>query len=165
MEKKSNLNLDHNEFQLIIIPTILTPLLILLIITLYLIDFGSKPISFEGLICSCLALILLFINSYALKIGVKDKVLYASVGIGLIKKTINIKDIISVESIKVPWYAGIGVRYYNRGILFNAKAGMGIKIIYDETKTLIIVPKDINRFYALFSHYGLEKLSKFKNSN
>ncbi|MBD99273.1 MAG: hypothetical protein CMO34_05465 [Verrucomicrobia bacterium] len=156
--KKSKGKLNHIDFQYIIIPTILTPMLIILIITLYVIEFGNKPISLEALIISCLILFLLFLNSFSLTIGVKNEVLYASLGIGLIKNSININHIKFVEPIKVPWYAGIGLRIYNHSIMYNAKPGIGIKINYDKNKSLIIIPRDVDKFYAIFSDLGIRKI-------
>ncbi|PIQ10085.1 MAG: hypothetical protein COW71_03835 [Ignavibacteriales bacterium CG18_big_fil_WC_8_21_14_2_50_31_20] len=78
---------------------------------------------------------------YKLKIFIDANIMTISFGVGLIKRSIELKDIDfnSIEEIKIPWYYGIGLRITPHGILFNTKFGKALKLkSKNNTKTILV---------------------------
>ncbi|TVZ50927.1 hypothetical protein [Dokdonia sp. Hel_I_53] len=59
---------------------------------------------------------------YKLEIKITDKMAVASFGIGLIKRSISINELLpdKAEIINTPWIWGVGYRFTTKGVLLNA---------------------------------------------
>lgn len=90
-----------------------------------------------------LLLITVLLLFYKLTIIITREKIEAKLGIGLIKKTMFIKNINynTIEEIKMPAIYGIGIRLTPHGWLYNVKFGNAIKIKSDK-KTFLVGTED-----------------------
>jgi hypothetical protein len=111
----------------------------------YVYQLGNQPIPFEIFIIlfPLFGIILLFF--YKLTIKIDDEKITAIFGIGIIKRTINIENIMveSIKEVKIPWYYGIGIRLTPKGWLYNVKFGKSI-IMKTKHKTFLVGTDDAN---------------------
>ena len=73
-----------------------------------------------------------------LTVSVTAEVIEIRFGIGLVKRTIPLGSIVSVETVKTPWYYGWGVRWTPDGPLYNVAGEGGVRIVLDTGKKLRI---------------------------
>lgn len=104
-------------------------------------QWGDKPLPFipfllvEGLL---IFVVLLF---YKLTVSIKKNEIILAYGIGLVKRKIQIKQLIEAKSIKTPWYYGLGIRFTPKGMLYNIHGLKAVKLDYyngKENKTVMI---------------------------
>lgn len=109
----------------------------LLLTYLYLNHMGDRPIGTNGY----LGITLIFILTYALFYGLTTKVnsdtITIAFGIGLIRKTIRIERVRTVETVKSPWYYGWGIRLIPKGLLYNISGTDGVELRFKDTNRII----------------------------
>ena len=126
----------------------------------YLNQWGTKPLTRIPFLIILSIQILVLLLFYKLTIIVKQSVLILVYGIGLIRISISIEKLLEVESIKIPWYYGLGIRITPKGMLYNIQGLNALKLVYQKKGNLKTVmlgtpePEVLKRY--LESHF-LEK--------
>ncbi len=93
-------------------------LLITMVYTSYTIYTSAIEIIYiVGFINFIPLFILLFF--YQMTTTVYEDKIVIKYGIGVIKKTIHLKDIQSAKVVKMPFYVGAGIKYYKGGMLYS----------------------------------------------
>lgn len=122
-----------------IIIIVLLPLIFLFLF--YSFQWGDHPIPLIPTLLISTLLIIIFLLFYKLTIEIKGTTIIIVYGIGLIRIKIEVDKILDVESIKTPWYYGLGVRITPAGMLYNIHGLQAVKINYlskGENKTVMI---------------------------
>ena len=123
----------YNKTQTGIIAIIM--LLIMVFISyVYFYQAGSKPLPLVPYLILMLVFIVVLLMFYKLTITIDKEKITAIFGIGWLKKSMDIKDIDTIEEYKISWYTGIGVRLTPKGWLWNVKMGKAI-LIQNKSKT------------------------------
>jgi len=114
----------------------------------YLYQWGSPPMSLASTIIIAVFFIGIILLMYQLKITIDDRKISIRVGVGLIKKSILLKDIDidSMKKVSIPWYYGIGIRRTQYGMLYNVKPGDAL-LIHSKNKqrSILVGTKDANK--------------------
>ena len=119
---------DYREFQFgWIIFVVLIPVQIM-IFYFYLNDIGDRPLEANGFLIINLTIILIYSLFYGMTTRITADSVRLSFGIGLIRKTIQLSQIISLEIVKNPWYFGWGVRFIPKGMLYNITGTAAIEL-------------------------------------
>lgn len=103
----------------------------------YFNEWGSNPLPlwlFLSLSILFLFIILLF---FRMRTIVNQNSLLISFGIGLIKRTINIKDISDCKLAINHWDYGFGIRVLNGGVLYNIQSLKGIDLNFVKHKSFV----------------------------
>ena len=102
----------------------------IVLITLDVLNVGSKPIPIGFNIALQFLFITIFILFYKLNITITKEFISLKFGIGLIKKQIKISDIDKdkIEESYIPWCYGMGIRVLKNGKIYNTSFGGGIKL-------------------------------------
>jgi len=108
----------------------------------YVYQTGSKPIPFIPYIILVVLFIIILINFYKLTITIDKEKITATFGIGLLKKSMFINEIESIENYKIPWYTGIGIRLTTKGWLWNVKNGNAL-FLKSKTKTFLVGSSEV----------------------
>ncbi|WP_290697973.1 hypothetical protein [Lacinutrix sp.] len=119
-------------------------------IVLFFIKIDDKPMQHWLILVVTSIFIITLLLFYKLTITISKEKIEAEFGIGLIKRTLNIKDINydTIEEIKTPSYYGIGIRITPNGLLYNVKTGNAIKIKSNE-KTFFIGTDDFEKINSI----------------
>ena len=138
--------------------------LVIIILTVVVIGFlspfilqsGDNPIPWLYLAFIVLLLLLVALTFYKLTITIDHEKIEAKFGVGLLKRSLKIKDINydSIENIKVPALYGIGIRLTPHGWLYNVSIGNAIKI-KSNNKTFFVGTEDFKTIHSI-----LQKLKK-----
>ena len=116
----------------------------------YFYQTGSKPLPFIPYIVLMIVFIAIILLFYKLTITIDNEKITAIFGIGIFKKSMNLIDIHSIESYKIPWYAGIGVRLTPKGWLWNVKMGKAILIQNkSKTQTFLVGSNEVNKIISV----------------
>ena len=112
----------------------------------FILQTGKKPIPLVAYLILMLVFIIIILLFYKLTIIINEDKIEAIFGIGLLKKSIKLDDIQSIENYKIPWYVGIGIRLTSKGWLWNVSTGNAI-LIYNKTrsKTFLVGSKEVDK--------------------
>jgi len=107
----------------------------------YLYQWGNSPIPLTATIIIEIIFIGIILLMYQLKITIDDSKISILLGIGLIKKSILLKNIAitSMKKVSIPWYYGIGIRLTPYGMLYNVQPGPALLIHSKNNKRSILV--------------------------
>ena len=125
----------YREFQFSSVLLIFTVLVSLL--TWYRHDFNEILFDMNSFTMVNGILILIYLLFYGMTTKIDDERIVISLGIGLIKETIEINEIRSMDIVKNPWYAGWGVRLIPNGTLYNAAGLESLELKFKGTKEVI----------------------------
>ena len=89
-----------------------------LFLTLFLGGIGTVTAN-VFLFCSGIFFLLILALFYRLEVTVTEDSVLLRFGIGLIKKSIPLKAVVSAEPVRNRWWYGWGVRIYPKGWMFN----------------------------------------------
>jgi len=89
-----------------------------LLLTLILGGIGTVTAN-VFLFCTGLFFLLISALFYRLIVTVTEDAIRLQFGIGLIKKTIPLRSVVSAEPVRNRWWYGWGIRVYPRGWMFN----------------------------------------------
>ncbi len=127
----------YREFQLGSLGlAFLIPIHILLNI-LYLTQLGTRPIGLNDFIFINGMCVLIYLFFYGMTITVNNERIVVSFGIGIIKRSIALNKISSVDTVKNPWYYGWGIRFIPHGILYNIGGSHGVELRMNNTGRVI----------------------------
>ena len=112
----------------------------------FILQTGKKPIPLVAYLILMLVFIIIILLFYKLTIRIDNDKIEAIFGIGLLKKSIKLDDIQSIENYKIPWYVGIGIRLTSKGWLWNVSTGNAI-LIHNKTrsKTFLVGSKEVDK--------------------
>jgi len=115
----------------------------IMIFYFYLNDIGDRPLETNGFLIINLIIILIYSLFYGMTTRITDDSIRLSFGIGLIRKTIQLNQIMTIETVKNPWYFGWGVRFIPNGMLYNITGTAAIELKFKHTnKVFRIGSKD-----------------------
>ena len=80
---------------------------------------------------------LIYLLFYGMTIKVDSERVKISFGLGLIRKTIMMDEINTIEIITNPWYYGWGIRLIPNGWLYNISGSNGIEIKLNDRKRIV----------------------------
>ena len=98
-----------------------------------------------GLLCVT-AFVLLSFSS--LSVSVTRDFLLARFGIGVVRKTVALADIVYVEVARTRWYEGWGIHWTRRGMLYNVAGFDAVRIRLASGKQVMIGSDEANRLAA-----------------
>jgi len=114
----------------------------------YLYQWGNSPIPLIPTIIIEVIFIGIVLLMYQLKITIDDSKISILLGIGLIKKSILLKNIAitSMKKVSIPWYYGIGIRLTPYGMLYNVQPGSAL-LIHSKNKqrSILVGTKDAKK--------------------
>jgi len=114
----------------------------------YLYQWGNSPIPLIPTIIIEVIFIGIILLMYQLKITIDDSKISILLGIGLIKKSILLKNIAitSMKKVSIPWYYGIGIRLTPYGMLYNVQPGSAL-LIHSKNKqrSILVGTKDAKK--------------------
>jgi hypothetical protein len=117
-------------------------------------QWGNNPMNLGSYILLQIILggcLLLF---FGINVAVDETKIKVSFGIGLISKTIKMKEIKSVEIVSNPWYYGWGIKFIPRGMLYNIAGKQAVELKFKRSKEIIRIgsafPQELKN--AIASH-------------
>jgi len=122
----------------------------------YLNQWGTNPIPKLPFLIMIAIFSISLILFYKLTIIIETRTINILYGIGLVSKKIKPERLISVESIKIPWYSGMGIRITAHGWLYSIQGFRVIKIQFLEkgkTKTVLIGTSEPEKLKAALEHH------------
>lgn len=111
---------------------ILMPLVILLLTFAYIFKVGNNPLPFTAYLIIMIVFLVIFLLFYQLKVIVDESKIHIIYGIGLIHIKIQPLIIHQIQVVKVPWIYGLGIRFTNKGMLYNIQGRGAVQITYQE---------------------------------
>ena len=85
--------------------------------------------------------VVVFLLFYQLTVAVRNNKITLVYGIGLIRISITMDQLLGAEPIKTPWYWGLGIRLTPQGKLYNIQSLQAVRIAYKQDgkeKTVMI---------------------------
>ena len=128
---------NHTQIGWVIIISIMAGIFLSGVIFFINADVPTNWITLSIMLILFLSLLLF----YALTVTVDDKQVSARLGIGLFRKRILLKDIESVEEVKNKWWYGWGIRFTNKGLMYNV-SGFGAVQFYLKNKKKFRIGSD-----------------------
>lgn len=104
---------------------------------LYMNNMGDRPMTTSGYIVLTIVLALVCLLFYGLTTRVTSDAIVVSFGIGLIRKRIPLSRVVSVTTVKSPWYYGWGLRIIPNGTLYNISGTAGIELKFNDTRRVV----------------------------
>lgn len=116
-----------------------TCLLLVQILQTYLFvnHLGTRPMGLSIFIVSSAILIISLALFYGMTTVVDNDKVMVLFGIGLIRKSIELKRIQQVDIVRTPWYYGRGIRFIPRGMLYNVSGGDSVELTFYGSKRVI----------------------------
>jgi hypothetical protein len=108
----------------------------LLITYLYVNKLGDTPINTTGYVALSGFFVVLYLLLYRMITRVTNETISVSYGVGIIKKTIAMRDIKSVGKVKNPWYYGWGIRLIPNGWLYNISGSDAVELTFTHKQTI-----------------------------
>ena len=120
------------------------------LLTLFLLQIGKNPIPWPFLVAILLLFLLIGLTFYKLTITIDNEKIEAKFGIGLLKRSLKIKEINydSIENINTSVLYGIGIRLTPHGWLYNVNTGNAIKI-KSKSKTFFVGTEDFKTIHTV----------------
>jgi hypothetical protein len=102
--------------------------MVLFLTYLYAFQLGGRPMTASSYAVAMGILASMLILMYQLQTEVSDTQVVVRFGLGLIKRSIPVDAIQSVEVVTNKWYYGWGIRWIPNGWLYNVRGTKGIEI-------------------------------------
>ena len=136
--------------------TIIISIVAITTLTLFVLQIGNNPMPWTILVLLLILFLFILLSFYKLTITIDKEKIEAKFGIGIIKKSLKIKDINydSIEKIKVPALYGIGIRLTPHGLLYNVSIGNAIKM-KSNSKTFFVGTENFEEINTIL--IGLKK--------
>jgi len=99
----------------------------------YVNQWGNSPLTLTSFLIVTSILALITVLFYKLTVEIDGKVLKLTYGIGLIKFKFQIDKLEKIQTIKIPWHYGLGIRLTSQGILYNIHGLKAVKIKYSNS--------------------------------
>lgn len=121
--------------------TIIFSIVLIAIVASYVFTLGQHPVDLTGLLILGTIMLLCLLTFYSLTVSIRQKSIHLRFGIGLIQFTIKPERITELQAVKVPFYAGTGIRITPTGMLYNIQGSNAVKLTFtkgERTKTIRI---------------------------
>lgn len=109
----------------------------LLLTYYYVNNIGDNPLGASEYFLITLVLILVCLLFYGLTTTISSEAILVSFGIGIVRKKIKLNRVVTVNSVKTPWYYGWGIRLIPNGTLFNISGTDGVELKFNDTGRII----------------------------
>lgn len=148
----------YKQTQYGIVITVILGVILLSIVSVFIWLTKNKQIPWLLLIIVSFLFLFALLSFYKLTITITKETIKATFGIGIIKRSLNIKaiDYNSIEKIKIPALYGIGIRLTPYGWLYNVSVGHAIKI-KSNTKTFLVGTEDFEKIHSILNSLKIEK--------
>ena len=133
---------NYKKFQFGWLITLFFGLIIIFLSLCHFYQWGNKPLPFEGFIGFVIFFLVILLQFYGNTIIVNDNQIILKIGIGIIKKKFDLSSIKSVEIIKLPFWAGYGIRYTGSGYLYNVSGRMAIELKFKARSSMVQIGSD-----------------------
>ena len=129
-------------------------ILLVALLVVFIINYLSENISSLFIISMAIILISAILIFYKLTITISNEIIIASLGIGLLKRKIKIKDIdfSTLEKVNFSMLTGIGIRLTSKGWLWNVKIGDAVYFKTKDNKTFLVGTDDADEIIKLLKH-------------
>ncbi len=142
----------YHKTQTVILVIVITLAIMIFISYSYFYQTGSKPLPLIPYLIVMLVFIAILLLFYKLTISIDKEKITAVFGIGILKKEIYLKEISSIESYKIPWYAGVGIRLTPKGWLWNAKMGKAVLIKNkSKSQTFLVGSNEVSKIMDILA--------------
>ena len=114
---------------------------IILICLTYLNQWGSNSFTTVTFLISLVLFAVIISLFYKLTIEIDGSIIKVIYGIGIIKIKIKVDKLLKIESIKTPWYYGLGIRFTPKGLLYNIHGSKAVLIDFTskgQSKSMMI---------------------------
>lgn len=109
----------------------------IIIFILYYLQIGRTPLTTNQFLLFMALLIVILLNFYQMKTVVSDQQIELRYGVGLIRRTIAMDDIIDPICVKNKWYHGAGIRQMQGGKLYSLNFTSAVEVHYRFRKFFI----------------------------
>jgi hypothetical protein len=125
----------------------------------YLNHWGNHPITFGPFVALSGLFILIAALFFKLTVEVEDSVIRVIYGIGLIRIMFRIDQLESVETLRTPWYYGLGIRVTPQGMLYNIHGTKAVRVNYlreGKRKSVMIGTPEPERLKAVLDEHFMK---------
>lgn len=122
----------------------------------YMNQWGTNPIPKLPLLIMVVVFAAPLLLFYKLTIRIEARTISILYGMGLVRKRLKPERLINVESLKIPWYSGMGIRITAHGWLYSIQGFRVVKINYQEkgkNKTILIGTPDPEELKKALEHH------------
>lgn len=116
------------------------PFLVFLFLS-WVFQWGNNPVPFWMFLILEMLFIVITALFYRMTVEVYDGFVVIRYGIGTIQMRFNIDSIQNTETVKYPWYYGLGIRITPKGMLYNIHGLKAVRVEYTlggKKKTIMI---------------------------
>lgn len=126
------------------------------LIIAYFIQLGDNSIDRMGLLVVSTVPLLLLLCFYRLKTVIEHDTIHLIYGIGLVHIKLKPTEITEVREVKIPFYAGLGIRFTPSGMLYNIQGNKAVAITYGKSKKTVRIgtPEPAVLKNAIITHFG-----------
>ncbi len=128
---------DYKEFQIGKLLFALVLPVQLIIAYIFVEEMGVNAVNITGFMVLNAILILIYLMFYGMTTIISDDRITVLFGIGLIRKSISIGEIISVQSVENSWYNGLGLRIISNGMLYSIDGKHAVELKLKDNKRVI----------------------------
>jgi len=128
---------DYKEFQIGKLLFALVLPVQLIIAYIFVNEMGVNAVNITGFMVLNAILILIYLMFYGMTTIISDDRITVLFGIGLIRKSISIGEIISVQSVENSWYNGLGLRIISNGMLYSIDGKHAVELKLKDNKRVI----------------------------
>jgi len=128
---------DYKEFQ---IGKVLFGLVLpvqLIIAYIFVNEMGVNAVNITGFLVLNAILILIYLMFYGMTTIISDDRITVLFGIGLIRKSISIGEIVSVQSVENSWFNSLGLRIISNGMLYSIDGKHAVELTLKDNKKVI----------------------------
>jgi len=130
-------NTDYKEFQIGKVLFVLVLPIQILITYFFVAKIGVEEMAIPGFMIFNSIIILIYVLFYGMTTTVSNDCITVLYGIGLIRKKILVKEILSVKSVVNPWYYGMGIRFISSGMLYSIDGTHAVELKFKDSKRVI----------------------------
>ncbi len=148
--------MDYEETQYGFFVIIVFVLIIIFMFLAYSGQWGTRPITKVPFLIMSGFFIFILVLFYKLNIKIKENQIKITYGIGLIRIRIRPEKVFDLETFRVPWYWGMGIRLTPKGWLYSLNSFKAVIIKYGikgKIKKILIGTPDPEQLKSAIEHY------------
>ena len=108
-----------------------------LMIYLFVTGLGDRPLTWVPFLLITCLIAIACVLFYGMTTELTSEALTVWFGIGLIRRKIPLTRIMSVESVKSPWYYGWGIRFIPNGMMYNISGFDTIELKFNDSDRVV----------------------------
>jgi hypothetical protein len=138
MGKSVGVSYNHYQFGTIVVAMFLPVIGLLMVLVAVL----TQPVFLSMiLVAFTLSFVLLLLAFCSLRVEVSREQLQLRFGLGLVRKTFEIREIVDAYPVRNKWYYGFGIRLTPHGWLYNISGLDAVEIVMGSKKVRIGTPE------------------------